>query len=203
MELPTELLETISSKRVQVYQTCAGAWRLVPEPVKQARRDGTTCEAVAACGQLDVLKWLRANNCPWDQLTCAAAAEHGHLHVLRWACENGCPWREDTCTSAAEHGHLALLQWARANECPWNTWTCARAALEGQLGILKWAREQGCPWDQWQTLWCVQVAAQNRAAVNQDVTKSASFARSALYSGTSRAAAAVAISARTAQNRAT
>ena len=45
-------------------------------------------------GHLEVLKWARANGCPWDEGTCAYAAEGGHLEVLKWARENGCPWDE-------------------------------------------------------------------------------------------------------------
>ena len=46
-------------------------------------------------GHLEVLKWLRENDCPWDEETCmyAAGAATG---VLKWARENGCPWDEET-----------------------------------------------------------------------------------------------------------
>ena len=30
--------------------------------------------------------------CPWDSGLCEVAAEAGHEHVLRWARANGCPW---------------------------------------------------------------------------------------------------------------
>jgi hypothetical protein len=51
-------------------------------------------------------------------VTCADAAGGGHLEVLKWARENDCPWDELTCVSAAKHGHLEVLQWARTNGCP-------------------------------------------------------------------------------------
>jgi len=60
-----------------------------------------------------VLKWARANGCPWDGGTCAQAAKGGHLEVLRWAREHDCPWDDGTCEFAAEGGHLEVLQWAR------------------------------------------------------------------------------------------
>lgn len=34
-------------------------------------------------GHLDVLRWVRANGCPWNEKTCATAAYRGHLDVLR------------------------------------------------------------------------------------------------------------------------
>ena len=106
------------------------------------------CEAGARSGQLDELKVLRANGCPWDRKTCWAAAWGGHLEVLQWARANGCPWDEQTCREAAKGGHLEVLQWARANGCPWNESTCRMAAYRGHLEVLHWARANGCPWNE-------------------------------------------------------
>jgi len=105
------------------------------------------CALAAALGQLEILKWLRENNFPWDEETCRRAASGGHLEVLQWACANGCQWNERTCTGAAQGGHLEVLQWAHANGCPWHSWTCSMAARGGHLEILQWARANGCPWD--------------------------------------------------------
>ena len=100
------------------------------------------CQAAAQSGQLEELKSLRANRCPWDEYTCSSAASSGHLEMLQWARANGCPWDEWTCTRAAYDGQLEVLKWARANSCPWNEKTCAGAARSGQLEVLKWARER-------------------------------------------------------------
>ena len=98
--------------------------------------------------QLEILKWTRANGCPWDVCACTNAAENGHFEILKWARENGCPWDVSTCSRAALNGHFEILKWARENECPWNVSTCAYAAENGHFEILKWARENGCPWDE-------------------------------------------------------
>ena len=45
----------------------------------------------AGAGQLEILKWLRENDFPWDEETCAAAALNGHLEVMQWLRANGCP----------------------------------------------------------------------------------------------------------------
>ncbi|CAB9518412.1 ankyrin repeat protein [Seminavis robusta] len=87
------------------------------------------------------------NECPWDERTCSAAAEEGNLELLKWARAQGCPWNDTTCKSAAGHGRLELLKWARENGCPWDEDTCLEAAVNCQWEILKWARAQGCPWD--------------------------------------------------------
>ena len=122
------------------------------EVLRWARANGCpwshmTCKAAARSGHLEVLKWMRANGCPWNTETCSGAAEGGHLEVLKWARENGCPWNELTCMFAAKEGHLEVLQWARANGCQWNTNTCLFAASGGQLEVLQWARANGCGWD--------------------------------------------------------
>ena len=112
-------------------------------------------------GHLDILKWLRMDNCrwyswkyilqrkkhkifDWDLWTCAYAAKNGHLETLKWARTNGCIWNSYTCAYAAQNGHLETLKWARVNGCDWNSNTCANAAKNGHLEILKWARENGC-----------------------------------------------------------
>ena len=67
---------------------------------------------------------------------CKYAAGGGCLSVLKWARAQGCPWHEWTCEYAAKNGHLAVLQWARAHECPWNESTCTEAARNGHLAVL-------------------------------------------------------------------
>jgi hypothetical protein len=111
-----------------------------------------------------VLKWARANGCPWDWRTGAKAVKGGHLDVLQWAGANGCPWTATTCCWAAEGGHLEALQWARANGCPWDKTTCARAATGGHLEMLQWARANGCPWGK---ATCRNAASSNHLEVLQ------------------------------------
>jgi hypothetical protein len=59
------------------------------------------CETAARGGQLEKLKVLSADGCPWNEETCTEAARGGYLKVLQWAQANGCPWNEQTCTEAA------------------------------------------------------------------------------------------------------
>jgi hypothetical protein len=110
-----------------------------------------TCASAAGGGHLEVLRWLRRRDCPWDPLNpnggrdcCAYAAEGGHLEVLQWARGHGCPWDDKTCAGAARGGHLEVLQWARERDCPWDWETCENAWTGVHLAVLKWARENGC-----------------------------------------------------------
>src|SRR5271170_4027678 len=49
-------------------------------------------EEVALKGNLDNMKWLKENGCPWGLWTFAKAAEFGNLENMKWLKENGCPW---------------------------------------------------------------------------------------------------------------
>ena len=102
------------------------------------------CAAAARSGQLEELKVLRAEGCPWDEWTCACAAHYGHLEMMQWAHPNGCPWDWKTCAFAASCGQLEV-QWARANGCPWDGYTLIYVRRGGHLELLNWAIASGCP----------------------------------------------------------
>ena len=85
------------------------------------RWDAWLCAIAASEGRLDVLQWLRTQQCPWDEATCANAAYAGHLEILRWARAHGCPWNKMTCEAASEGEQLKVLQWIKNEEdCPWD-----------------------------------------------------------------------------------
>ena len=123
---------------------CLSALQRLQRQGRLSRRE-FLCQAAARSGQLEELKLLHQNCCPWNKKTCQGAVGSGHLDVLQWLRENGCPWDEYTCKMAAEGGHLEVLQWARANDCPWNEGMCLVAARGGQLEVLQWLRTNGCP----------------------------------------------------------
>ena len=118
-------------------------------------------------GHLEMLKWARENDCPWNERT-RARARGGHLEV-RVGRANGCPGPSSAAPRA--RGHLEVLkgarerlpveradararrrpprgaEGARANGCPWTeqTWrTRRRASPRGaEVGY-----ENDCPWDE-------------------------------------------------------
>ena len=59
------------------------------------------CKQMAYDGNLELLQFLRAKGCPWDEWTCTYAAKNGQLECLKYAHENGCSWTEWTCEYAA------------------------------------------------------------------------------------------------------
>ena len=92
------------------------------------------CAEAAKRGNLEMLKWLRAEvtyiedpdgslgpprpRCVWNEWTCTAAAGSGHLDVLSWAFENGCPFDENVIRRARVIGRRDIEEWALANHLP-------------------------------------------------------------------------------------
>ena len=74
---------------------CVSALQRMQRGGRLSRRE-LLCAAAARSGQLEELKVLRADGCPWDWQTCRAAANGGHLEMIQWARANGCPWDMDT-----------------------------------------------------------------------------------------------------------
>ena len=139
-------------KRRQIMNAAAfsghlGALKYWKAHAKKSLFDKFTCAFAALGGQMEVLVWLRENNCPWNEWTCYAAARGGHLDVLKYAHEKSCPWDERSCRIAAYGGHLDVMKYAHAKGCTWDASTCNTAACGGHLEVLKYAHEKGCPWD--------------------------------------------------------
>ncbi len=78
-----------------------------------------THTSVAEHSQLETLKWLHSQGCPWNEWMCYKATLNCHLEVLQWAKSEGCLWDEPACKAAASSGHLHVLQWVHKQGCPW------------------------------------------------------------------------------------
>ena len=60
-------------------------------------------ESACMGDQLEALKWLRSEGCPWNEWTCEEAAREWNRNVLRWAMDNDCP-----CDESNEDVRMAL-----------------------------------------------------------------------------------------------
>ena len=79
---------------------------------------GNACDYAAESGYIDILKYVLAHGCPFDELTCAMAARGGQLEILKFLRnELNCPWDYRTVFIAAAMGHLDVLKWTIANSC--------------------------------------------------------------------------------------
>ena len=77
-------------------------------------RERDFCWRVAQTNKLELLKWAREEKkCDWDSRTINAAAYQGNLEMVKYCVANECPNDEGACASAALHGHLEVLKYLR------------------------------------------------------------------------------------------
>jgi hypothetical protein len=74
-----------------------------------------------------------------ESTSCCAAT---NINCLKYVHENGCPWDEYTCAAAID---VNCLEYAHTNGCPWNTTTTDIFAASGEFTCLQYAHENGCP----------------------------------------------------------
>ena len=95
------------------------------------RRDETYfCEQVAWTNKLELLEWAREEKkCEWDRKTICAAANHGNMEMVKYCVANECPIDVSACAHAAEGGHLECLKYLREEvKAPWDWRTASWAA---------------------------------------------------------------------------
>ena len=114
------------------------------------------CWQVAGTNKLELLKWAREEKkCEWDELTIDAAAYQGNLEMVKYCVANECPINEGACANAAKNGHLECLKYLREEvKAPWDSVTASWAAQNGHLHILEYLverkfdkyNEEACIW---------------------------------------------------------
>ncbi len=108
--------------------------------------DEQTFIEAATRSDLDTLRWLHAQGCPWSECTYSMLASRGDIKMLEWAREKGCPWNSDTYVHAASKGHMHVIDWAYSNGCPTDGLTCACAINHDNVNFAKWMASKGVPW---------------------------------------------------------
>ena len=80
------------------------------------------CREVAKTNKLELLKWVREEKeCEWDWRTIKRAAEQGNLEMVKYCVANECPINERACEYAASEGHLECLKYLREEvKAPWD-----------------------------------------------------------------------------------
>jgi hypothetical protein len=102
------------------------------------------CFRVALTNKLELLKWAREEKkCQWDRKTILVAAHQGNLEMVKYCDANECPVDEGACGLAAENGHLEILKYLHEEaKAPWDSWTANWAAESGHLHILEYLVER-------------------------------------------------------------
>jgi len=105
------------------------------------------CWQVVRTNKLELLKWVREEKkCEWDEWTIIMAAYVGNLEMLKYCFANNCPCDEKrSCRNAARNGHLDCLRFLfnkikPSRETEKNA--AEAAAQDGQLDILKYFVEE-------------------------------------------------------------
>jgi hypothetical protein len=83
-----------------------------PPPVEEL------CGEYAVKGGVDMLQFVRALGCVFDEETTEAAAVWGNLEVLRYLHINGALWNYRTLAAAVEADSLPCLEYAHTHGCP-------------------------------------------------------------------------------------
>ena len=70
------------------------------------------CWKVAQTNKLELLKWAREEKkCEWDEGTINMAAQQGNLEMVKYCVANECPINMNACAYAAQGGHLEVLKY--------------------------------------------------------------------------------------------
>jgi len=109
-----------------------------------ADKEDFFCSRVARTNKLELLKWIREEKkCHWNELTINAAARQGNLEMVKYCVANQCPFDEGACRSAAANGHLDCLKYLHEDvKAPWDCETAYWAARNGHLHILEYLVER-------------------------------------------------------------
>ena len=105
------------------------------------------CSLVALTNKLELLKWIReVKKCEWDERTIKVAACIGNLEMLKYCFAHNCPYDEqDLCLKAAGEGHIDCLRFLFAKVKPsrkTEQGSATAATACGHLDILKYFVEE-------------------------------------------------------------
>ena len=116
------------------------------------------CVKVAQTNKLELLKWAREEKkCKWNERTINAAAEQGNLEMVQYCVANECPIDAWACALAADGGQLECLKYLREEaKAPWDSETAAGAAKFCHLHILEYLVER--KYDQYSEWACMDAA---------------------------------------------
>ena len=108
------------------------------------------CNIAVKSNNLDLLKYAREKNYPWNVETyklAAARAKSNNLEILQYLCSdpepnNRCPWNAEVCTRAAGNDNIEALKFLLTHDppCPIDQTAIAIAAKYGKLDIIKYIR---------------------------------------------------------------
>ncbi len=153
-----ELKKKFKVHQLSSISTLAIAWENRLFGVGNLDCERRFCWKVARTNELELLKWIREEKkCTWNGWTIAEAAEQGNVEMVKYCVANQCPIDPGACALAAKNGHLGILKYLREDvKAPWNCDTAFRAAKYGHLHILEYLVER--KYDHFAELACTYAA---------------------------------------------
>ncbi|CAL6388588.1 unnamed protein product [Bathycoccus prasinos] len=139
-----ELKKGFKVREMSSISTLEVAWEHKSSWRDYLKDETDFCWQVAKTNKLELLKWIReVKQCEWDAWTINAAAEQGNLEMIKYCVANECPIGTGACANAASGGHLECLKYLREEaKAPWTYHTATCAAGNGHLHILKYLFER-------------------------------------------------------------
>jgi len=140
-----DLKERFKVKEMSSISTLEVAWEHKSLwPSYWVDKERSFCREVAQTNKLELLKWAREEKkCKWDEETIFVAAGQGNLEMVKYCVANECPIDWSACAYAADGGHLECLKYLREEvKAPWDSTTAAWAAENGHLHILEYLFER-------------------------------------------------------------
>ena len=105
------------------------------------------CWKVACTNKLELLKWAREEKkCEWNEWTINRAAEQGNLEMVKYCVANECPITGWACAEAAGNGHLEVLKYLREEaKAPWDGWSVFFALEKNHPECVQYLFDNNCP----------------------------------------------------------
>jgi hypothetical protein len=93
---------------------------------------------------LDIIQWLKDNNCRFSSQTFTSAIKIGNLKVMQWLLKNGCKFDSLSFTEAIKNGNLENMKWLKNNGCKFTCYEMNSAINTNILENILWLRDNGC-----------------------------------------------------------
>ena len=98
-------------------------WGTYDHEVEDEMNESYFCCQVAYTNKLELLEWAREEKkCKWDVGTICAAAEQGNLEMVKYCVANECPINRWAFFWATRNGHLKVLKYLEDENAPWFYW---------------------------------------------------------------------------------